>query len=193
MKTEKTFWIIFVIAFILKLLNIPGNGILTVFSLFLLGILYWPACMYFFCDKKFKRQNLVFTAISGMFLAVIPIGILFKIQNYAGKENFLILGMIGGIGILIATYILKKKSSDELLKYYKNMLLRSIVLTVAIILFTFIPSRIIIQIQHRDDPELVRLLIQTVENPENDKYWEDLNKYVNKRDSIEFSKARQKN
>lgn len=58
MKTEKTFWFIFLGASILKLLNVHGGGVLMILDSLLLSILYFPASFYFFCDKQIKRQNI---------------------------------------------------------------------------------------------------------------------------------------
>ena len=192
MKTEKTFWFIFIGAFVLRLLNVPGHGILTVFDLGLLSILYFPLSFYFFSDKEIKRQNIALSIVSGVFLSIIPIGIMFKLQHYPGQFLFMIIGLVSGLTLFVLTYILRKKCNDDLQTYYKNMFKRTLILSVAAIVFTLLPSKTIIQIQYHNDPELVRLSIQVIENPDNDQFREDLQKYYQKNDSIEFSKIRKK-
>jgi hypothetical protein len=139
MKTEKTFWIIFIVTVILRLLNIPGHGLLTVLTLGVLGILYFPAGFYFFCDKQLKKQNLVLSIVSGFFLSYIPVGILFKLQHYPAQNVMMMIGLISGLSFLIITYFLRKRSDENLKTYYNNMLIRTLILTVLIIIFFVLP------------------------------------------------------
>jgi hypothetical protein len=188
MKTEKIFWALFIVAFILRLLNIPRYGVLTVLTLSLLSLIYFPAGFYFFCDKNIKQQNIALSIISGIFLSIIPLGILFKLQHYPGGGFITIIGSVAGISFIVITYFIQNKSSEKLHTYYKNMSLRTLVLTIAIIFFTLLPGKFIIQIQYHNDPELVKFKTQVLENPGNRQYQEDLNKYLFKKDSIAFIK-----
>ena len=177
MKTEKIFWYIFIGSFILRLLNIPGHGLLTVLDLSLLSLLYFPVGFYFFCDKKIQTQNIALSIVSGLFLSIIPIGIMFKLQHYQGKDIFMIMGLASGVIFFIITYFLRKKSSDELRVYYKNMFLRTLVLSIAVLFFILLPTKVIFQIQYRNDPQTLILLTKINDNQDNEQYRKDLIKY----------------
>lgn len=187
MKTEKTFWAIFIVAIILRLFNIPGHGLLTVLTLGVLGVLYFPVGFYFFCDKQIKRQNIALSIVSGFFLSYVPIGILFKLQHYPGQKIMMIVGLISGLTFLIVTYFLLRRTSEDLRTYYKNMFLRTLVLAITVTFFAFFPTKVITQIQYRDDPQRVILLNKIEDDPDNMQYREDLREYLNQKDSIKFS------
>lgn len=55
---------------------------------------------------------------------------------------------------------------------------------IGVTFFYFLPASTIIKIQHRNDPELVRLEIQSIENPNNKDYALQRENYAERRDSI---------
>lgn len=179
MRTEKILSSVFLVGFILKLLNIPGAGILFLLSLGGIGILYFPAAYYFFSDKEIKRQNIPLTIASGLFLSLIPIGILFKLLHWQGGARFyLMVGAVAALIFFIISYISRTKAVDELKVYYKNMLLRTGVLTIMALFFLLIPIGTILKIQYRKDPELARLSTQYFTNPDNKVYKKQYDEYM---------------
>lgn len=153
MKTEKTLTFIFLTGIILKLIHWPGGSLLVIMSLSLLSLLYFPASFYFFRDKDFKTQNLIFSIVSGLFLSIAPIGIMFKLQFWPGSKDILNMAIISTPTILIISYFLKSKSPDHLITYYKNQIRRSIVLTFITILFFLTPNNTLLKIRY-NHPEL---------------------------------------
>jgi hypothetical protein len=125
MKTEKTLVAIFLVGIIFKLVHWPGGGPLVVVSLSTLALLYFPLALYFFCDKKIKQQNQTLSIITGSILAIIPIGVMYKIQCWPGAQIYLLLGLFFTPIVLAIIYYLRKKAVPELLVYYKNMSLSS--------------------------------------------------------------------
>jgi glucose uptake protein GlcU len=140
MKTEKIAFIVFIAGFLLKILHLPGSGLVLIFSLMTLGIIYFPTCFYFFCDKSIKNQNLALSIISGLFFSLIPIGILFKLLKWPGEGKlYLLIGAVTLPVIFIITILLKNKSSENLKVYYKNMIMRIVILTVLTVVFYILP------------------------------------------------------
>lgn len=139
MRTEKILGIIFLVGLIFKLLHWPVARLILVISLSIIAVLYFLTAFYFFCDKVIKRQNLPFSIVSGLFLSMIPLGILFKSMNWPGGQIFLLIGTISAPVILIISYLLKTKTTEDLATYYKNMVTRTAVWTVLTILFYFLP------------------------------------------------------
>lgn len=193
MRTEKTLTIIFLVGLIFKLLHWPEAGIILVISLSTIAMLYFPGAFYFFCDKVIKRQNLALSIVSGLFLSLIPLGILFKIMYWPGGHLYLLIGTVTAPIILIVVYFLKSKTTDDLATYYKNMFVRTTVLTVLTISFYLIPTATLLKIQYWDDQELARLKTLHYTNPDNEEYKRLHDEYLQKRDSLNFGINNQRN
>jgi len=146
-----------------------------------IATLYFPGAFYFFCDKVIKRQNLALSIISGFFLSLIPIGILFKIQYWPGGQLYLLIGTITAPVIMAIVLFLKSKAAEDLSIYYKNMFSRTIVLSVLTVLFYLTPTSTLLKIQYRSDPELARLKILYYENPGNEEYRKQHDEYLLKK------------
>jgi hypothetical protein len=185
-RTEKTLTILFLIGLIFKLLHWPGAGIILVISLSTIAMLYFPAAFYFFCDKVIKRQNLALSIISGLFLSLIPLGILFKIMYWPGGQMYLLIGSVTAPIILTVIYFMKSKTTDELATYYKNMFVRTVVLMVLTITFYLIPSATLLKIQYWDDQELARLKTLHYTHPDNEEYKKQHDEYLLRQDSIDI-------
>ncbi len=188
MRTEKVFASIFLVGLIFKLLHWPGAGVLIVISLSTLAFFYFPLAFYFFCDKQIKRQNLALSIISGFFLSIIPIGVMFKLQYWPGAQVQLLAGLFTAPIIFVVVYFLQKKSSEDLVLYYKNMFNRTLLLSILTMALYFTPTSTLIKIQHWDDAELARLKTQHFANPDNEEYAREYNKYI-KRDTIEYNET----
>jgi hypothetical protein len=144
MRTEKIIGLLALVGVILKILHVPGAGLLVTGSLILLSVLYFPAAFYFFSDKQIKRQNLAMSIIAGIFLSLISTGILFKIQHWEGAHLYLSVGLAAIIMLLIITYILKAKAADDLRIYYQNLVARLVISGVVNVVFYLLPVEILL-------------------------------------------------
>ncbi|MBL0683590.1 hypothetical protein [Aquimarina mytili] len=135
MKTEIAFTILFIIGLIFNFFDWPASGIILIISLIPLATIYFFAAFYFFCDKTIKKSNIALSIISGFLLSIVPVGILFKLQNWPGAEVNLLSGIITGVILLPIIWLLKVKASNDLLNYYKSMIIRTTVLTFTAIFF----------------------------------------------------------
>lgn len=177
MRTEISLFTAFLLALILKFSHVPGANILLLLSLNFTALLYCPFAFYFFCDKKLKNQNLALSIFSGIFLAIIPIGILFTLLFWPGAMVNLSAGLLSGIVILAAIFLLRKKAGEQLHTYYKNMALRTSVWLSLCILFLALPLQTRVYLNYGYDPELARLKYQYYSNPDNQQYAEELKAY----------------
>jgi len=184
MRTEKALTIVFLIGLSFKLLHWPGAGPLIVISLSTIAMLYFPAAFYFFCDKVIKRQNLALSIVSGLFLSLIPVGILFKIMYWPGGQVYLLIGIVTAPIILAIIFFLKSKTVDDLKTYYRNMFLRTSILTALTIIFYLTSTSTLLKVQYWDDPELARLKTLHYTNPDNEEYKKQHDEYLSKRDSL---------
>jgi len=189
MRTEKLLSVIFLVGLVFKLLHWPGSGILLVLSLSTISILYFPAAFYFFSDKDIKRQNLVLSIVSGLFLSLIPLGILFKIMYWQGSQFFLLMGTVTAPIFFVIIYLYKSQIKDDLKTYYKNLIRRTGILTSLTILFYLTPTSALLKVQYWDDPELARLKISYFANPDNIDHKKQLDEYILKRDSLKLNKG----
>lgn len=120
MRTEIGLFIAFLIGLVFRFLHWPGSGVIIVISLSSISLVYFPGAFYFFSDKVLKRQNLILSIISGLFLATIPMGMLFKLQYWPGANRYLLAGAVSAPIILGVTLFLKAKAGDKLKYYYKR-------------------------------------------------------------------------
>ena len=184
MKTEKTVISIFLLSLILKWSNIPGSSLLLILSLMVISILYLPLAFYFFSDKELKNQNIALSITGGIALSIMPVGLLFKFMYWPGAQVMLIGGIFFTVILLIVTFILSRQNNETLKTYYKNYFIRIIFWLSLGLILVFTSKRTLIQIQHSDDSELVRLKIQSFENPDNEDYSNQLDNYYHKKDSL---------
>lgn len=184
MKTEKITGALFILAITAKFFNIPGANLGIILTLLVTGGLYFPLAFYFFSDKGIKNQNVPLSIIGGMFLGIIVVGIMFKLLFWPGAFAELAAGVCLSLVLLVLLFYFSSKNTEHLKVYYKNYLTRTIFwLSIGIILL-LTPNSTLIEIQHRDNPELARLKIQAYDNPGNLEYKQALDDYFMKSDSI---------
>ncbi|MDP1727265.1 MAG: hypothetical protein Q8M15_10820 [Bacteroidota bacterium] len=184
MRTEKVLTILFLVGLLFKVLHWIGASQILAISLMTIAMLYFPAAFYFFCDKVIKRQNIALSIVSGLFLSLIPLGILFKIMYWRGGQVYLLTGLVTAPIILAVIYFLKSKTADELKTYYRNMFLRTSILTALAFLFYLTPTSTLLEIQYFRDPELARLKTLHYTYPDNYEYKKQHDDYISKRDSM---------
>ncbi len=192
MRTEKVMTSIFILAIVAKLFNIPGHSILLILSSVTISILYFPLAFYFFSDKSLKNQNIAFSIIGGMALAIIPNGILFKVMFWPGAQIQLVFSFILTLILFVITLILKRNCKEDLKAYYKNYLTRIVFWLILGVTFFLVSNSTLINMQHHNDPELARLKIRAFENPSNIEYDMALQNYYRKLDSLEIVNNQQK-
>lgn len=141
MKTEKILFAFSLCGILLKLFNVVGSSIISVFSLSLLALLYFPFGFYFFCDKNIKTQNIALSIVSGLLFSMVPIGILFKVQSWHDGYMYLVISIATTPIIFFISYYLKSKEIGELINYYHNMINRSLILTIISVFFYLAPIK----------------------------------------------------
>jgi len=184
MRTEKTLAIIFLVGLLFKYMHWPGGSIILILSLMLMASLYFPGAFYFFCDKKIEKQKLPLSIASGVIFSIITVGLLFKLQYWPGANNQLLIGCMGSLVILAFVLYFRSNATEELTIYYKNMLLRTSVLTSIAFVFYFTSTETLLKVQYRDLPELAKLKALYYANPDNEEYRKQHDDYIMKLDSM---------
>jgi len=137
MKTEKTLLIIVVLASLLKMLHIPGGSVLLVLSLLGLTLCYFPFGFYFLSHRSFK-ENTVTSVLFGWLLSVCFIGIMFRIMHWPGSMIMNIVGTMSALPLSIFAYSKYKSSYQENRVYFRNLLIRSIILFIVSLVMSFV-------------------------------------------------------
>lgn len=165
----------------LKLYNIPFAGVLLVLIFSTLAVLCLMMGYVLFADGNVKKQNNLVTVLSGIFLFAALVGILFKLMYWPFCSEMIFAGGAGlAIISILIHYYFSKNSPEELVGYYKKMLIRTSVMSFICFVFLSIPVSTFIGIQYRHDPEHVRLMSRWMENPDNPRYEEEFFNYKNR-------------
>lgn len=192
MKTEKVLTTLFALAVLAYFYNVPGNSILLTLVLITLTFIYFPLSFYFYADKSIKQQNMVLSVLGGMVLSMIPLGILFKLLFWPGYTLQLIPTLFLTPILLVAVVFLSQRSSIELKTYYRNYLTRIVFWLLMSLVFFLIPAVTLIKVKYRHEPDLARIKIQVLENPNNTDYYQQLENYYRQRDSLAFEEEKRK-
>lgn len=186
MKTEKTLTAIFLISVILKFIDLPGASLLLIFSLLFLSLLYFLFAFYFFPDKNLKQQNLGLSITGGIAISLLVIGILFKLMFWPGSSITLLAGILLTFIIGIIIFKFSGKTDESLKIYYKNFITRIVFWLGLALCFYYVPGRQLLEIQYRNDPELLQLKINAYSDSGTAKDQEALDNYYKRRDSLQL-------
>lgn len=178
MKTEKIFTGLFVIGLLLKFIHIPGGNVTILITITILSLLYLLFSFYFLSDTTIKNQNTILSVISGIVFFILLIGILFKLLYWPGGIAMMSLAILIGIIHFIIVLITKIKHEKGLIRYYKNLLIRSALMNSFCLLLFIIPPSALINIEYRNDPDFARLKIAQLEDPTNKEIQYELEKYI---------------
>lgn len=181
MKTEKALSIVFIFSLLFKLMHWPGAGPLMILSLLGLAFCYFPFGFYFFSYKNFKTQNIGISIVFGWLLSVSIIGILFKLMYWPGSGPMLIVGATTAFMLAGVAVILFARSTDLLKNYYKNLLIRTVVLLVISLVCLLIPNSVFINHYYSNEPELKELYLKQQENPQDESIQKEIEEYHAKR------------
>lgn len=110
--------------------------------------------------------RIVFGAITGIAMSIICVGALFKLLNFPGAGEMLMIGVAITLLTSIAAIILKSKVSAG------AILTRTIIFGAVGIILVFTSTLSIIKFQYRDHPAYVEAYTQYIENPRDESLWE---------------------
>lgn len=137
MKTEKVLAIIVILSTLMKMFHVPGGSVFLILSILTLTILYFPLGFYFLSDKSYK-ENTITSIIFGWLLSVCFVGIMFRIMHWPGAIVMNIVGSMTSLSLAIFIYFKYKNSNHENMVYFRNLLIRSLILFILSFAFTFV-------------------------------------------------------
>jgi hypothetical protein len=151
-------------------LDISGGGLFTTFFIFVLAFFYLIFSFALFNGIRFKDvfrkggyqnsswRKIVFAIITGYVLFTLLIGIMFRIQYWAGAGMILKLGILQSIPVLVFALIRYMSVASA---FCSKIMMRLIILLFIGLFFMLMPRSFMIGIKYRDDPgELQRHVVQ---------------------------------
>lgn len=178
-KLEKILWGLFIVGLLFKIMHWPGAGIVTVFSLALVAMLYFYLGFALFNEVKlrnaFKKSsytnlpklNLIFAIAFGISLSIITIGFLFKFMLWPGANFNLMIGLIALVICLVAYLLLNKQNK---VSFAKKSFTRVIAVGIIGVSFFFIKTNSIIDFYYQERPEYAEALKNMIKDPDNIEY-----------------------
>lgn len=201
-KIEKILAVIFVISLIMKYFHIPGYGSLLILSTSILAMVYYPFGFASLNDiklkeilkkesyKDMKTWRILGSICLGMMLALLVIGILFKLQNFPGSKYIIGPALLYSIVALIIMIVLIQKDKDSYLK--KNIVRTLVIGAIASILY-FTSALSLKKIFYHDNPEYVKAYEKYINNPNDYEAFREfklLREKMNWNDSAYFEKMK---
>ncbi len=183
-KIEKGLIGLVLFGILLKLMSWPFAGEVLVLSLSSLSMIYFYGGFYFFRDKKNKKSNRTLSIVSGVVLSVITIGFMFKVQYWVFASELLSVGFAAALVLLVVTFLFKMNAQEELISYYKNMIIRTAIATTISGLFYFTSTATLVHIQYRNNPEEARVKALFYTDPSNNDYRRQYDAYMLSVDSL---------
>lgn len=163
-----------IVALILKIFRIPGNSILLILSLSALSSMYFYFGILLFNGIRLReifkkdsylnlsKKRLIGSLVLGISLSILVIGILFKIELWPRANNMLLPGLFLLVIILITLFYFNGKNKSP---FGTRVHKRIIVVATSSVLFYLIPSDLLIDLYHRNNPEIIMLIKESNRNP----------------------------
>ncbi len=183
-KFELMLGLFAIFAVILKFLQIPGNGILTVLTFLTLSIFYYLSFALFngvrlrdiFKSSAYKDTNAkrIIGAVGlGFAFSAIITGALFKLQFWPGGTVQLRIGLIiTGIILIVATFFYFRNK----IEYYNRIFKRIAVIGGLGLLVYLTPTNLLVDIYYSDNPDYAELYKQVLADPDNQELRDKLEK-----------------
>jgi hypothetical protein len=152
-RYETILFLIFVFGLTLKVSTDVAIEIIIVLTLFALAIMY-----FFFAFATSVNENagvleVFFHKISCMALSAGTIGILFRLENWAGYQTMMLCGCISLLIILLIGLILKSKKND--LKIIRpRFIIRFLIICVFVLFLAFSSTNSLVKYKLIDVPKI---------------------------------------
>ena len=192
-KIEKILFYIFIVTTLISIaFAFPGLNTILVISGSILSLAFFFFGFAIYNDISFRQvfKNSTYQTISslrvlgsvgaGFFTSLLIIGILFKVMFWPGSYTNLIFGILGLFIILVIVAIKKSKLNYNV---YNKVINRSSILLLIALPLIFISNQALAKFKYRNDPEYSKAMINTMDEPDNLEYQQQLLEIRNKRDA----------
>lgn len=123
-RIERIIIVVGIIGAFFKTQHWHGANIMIALSLITLAIIYFPLGFYFLGNNSKKTV----AAVSGLFLSLIPVSILFKHLHWPGALALVIAAVVTSPLVLATLLYLRRNAAAAALPFYNSMILRTALL-----------------------------------------------------------------
>jgi len=168
------------IAITLKLLQVSGGDVLSMWVLSALSLFYYLISFAYFNDIKlrniFKKESYKVTnakkiigAIGlGFALSATVIGCLYKLQFYFGADTNLLIGLVTLLIILIIAIIFYFRNKTN---FYVKIFKRIFIIGGLGLILYLTPHTTLVNIYYRNYPDYANALNKAMSNPDDNELW----------------------
>lgn len=114
-KIEKILFISLLVAFFLKILYIPGNGIIFVITSLSLNLFYLAGSWYFLGIPYNKIKELIISIFIGITYSLSIISLLYRVQHWNDYQNLFYFTLITIPLTLLLLILIRKQLSKNIL------------------------------------------------------------------------------
>jgi hypothetical protein len=183
---ERTFIVIALIGLLFKFLHLPGGSMFFILGATLLCLFYYPFGLAYlqgisiqsiFKKAAYQNTTLVISLLAlfgGLALAMLLIGIQFKLQFWPGAHVNLMAGIVFIALLLLLSFLLLKSDNRQNLK---RLYIRGSILLAVAIMLRLTPTPAIVDIIYSDRPCYRDTLKEVMVHPENEDAQEKLMQY----------------
>ena len=187
---EKVLGLLIIIGLVMKLFLIPFGGVLTILSLSTLACVYYPFGFAQFNGirfrdifkeisyKGFSKWQIIGGVSLGIGLAVMCMGILFRVQEWPGSGVILSAGLLITCIVLIVALIKYSKTKSE---YYTPIFLRIAIIGGLGLTLFILPKFAFTKFQFRNHPAYIKAFEDSVNDPQNEE--------LRKIEQLEYNRA----
>lgn len=186
------------IGVIMRWFSFPRGPLISILSFFLLSGIYM--CFSFALlngvrlrdlfksgspFKEISQARIGGTVLVGLTLAILVIGILFKMLFWEGADAILQVGLVGSfIAVAVGMSRYLKTKSPFYIGLFKRIIIYG---GLGLVLF-LIPEMTLVEMKHKDHPAYLEALRKAKENPDNEELWKQVQK---EEDKIHDTKTRE--
>ncbi len=180
-KPEIILTALVVVALTMNYLRIPFGGVLSVLSISGLAVYYYPifpltvtgnSLSKLFSGAK-SKEILLYAFLTGIGLAILLLGLLFKVQLWPMANELLTVGLFSTVALMAVNAVRFKKSGKEV---FKGLLIRCSVGFFVGSLAYMIPNDALLQHHFGDNPEYIEAYREWTQDPNNPEKIERLQK-----------------
>ena len=165
-----------ILGIILKVFHVPGGSILAALVFSTLSMFYYVFSFALFNGIRlrdiFKKvsykdtnaKRIIGAVGLGWAISVIIIGVLFKLQFWAGADFQLLTGLVTIGVILLIAIIFYFRSKAE---YYKRIFKRIAIYGGLGLMLYLTPSSVFVDIYYRNNPDYAELFKKVLASPDN--------------------------
>lgn len=155
------------------LAKFPGSILLSIISLTLLAVMYFPLGVVTLGGLKTKTDTkdqdetkMMIAGVVGFGLGVTIIGTMFKILIWPGASINILIGLIVSIPLLVVS-IYKFSRSEKDHCFYRGIIIRLVLVLLVGLFLYLIPMKTMLTWRHPDHPEYVNAYIEYRMDPNN--------------------------